>query len=162
MCKVVAKLVIGRKEWELNSTKITFYRNTQTTGKPCSLTMGGVVTVKFTPKGYEDDILKWMFADRMNNNNVEYPYSLYTLKKAEIVFYEEDYNNGIILFRYKLSDCTVIKYRESFCNIKGMETTLMLSSAIQYYKNNGVLLLKDWHENWEPPQPYRTPVIAFK
>ncbi len=153
----VAKLFIGRQERELIYTNIDYHRDAWANGKPCTETMGGMVAVGFIPRGDEDEILRWMFADRMDDDSVEYPRCLYVLKKAEIVFYEGDYD-GRILFKYKLEDCTCVYYQESFSNLWGMETTLILSAAIQYYKNNDTFLIKGWRENWKPPQPYQPPV----
>lgn len=157
----VAKLFIDRQERELIYTNIDYHRDAWANGKPCTETMGGMVAVGFIPRGDEDEILRWMFADRMDDDSVEYPRCLYVLKKAEIVFYEGDYD-GRILFKYKLEDCTCVYYQESFSNLWGMETTLILSAAIQYYKNNDTFLIKGWRENWKPPQPYQTPVEEFE
>ncbi len=157
----VAKLFIDRQEWELNNTNIKYYRATRWNGKPCSDTMGGIVNISFTPKGNEDDILCWMFANRYDNENLDDWRRHYKLKNVEIVFYEGDFN-GQILFKYKLNDCTCVRYFEVFNNLSGMETFVTLSAAIQYYKNNDLYLIKGWRENWKPPQPYQTPVIEFK
>lgn len=157
----VAKLFIDRQERELIYTNINYHRNTWANGKPCTETMGGMVSVTFIPRGDEDDILRWMFADRMDNKNLDSWRAYYKLKKVEIVFYEGDYN-GRILFKYKLEDCTCVYYQEGFSNLWGMETTIVLSAAIQYYKNNNTFLIKGWRENWKPPQPYQTPVEEFK
>ncbi len=62
----IAKLFI-EEEWELYSTDIAYYRDTRPTGKPCIDVMGGMVTVSFAPRGNEDEILCWMFADRMDD-----------------------------------------------------------------------------------------------
>ncbi|MBS9768796.1 MAG: hypothetical protein KGV44_14835 [Flavobacteriaceae bacterium] len=157
----VAKLFIDRQEWELNNTNIEYYRNIRWNGKPCSYTMGGIVNISFTPKGSEDDILCWMFANRYDNENLDDWRRHYKLKNVEIVFYEGDFN-GRSLFKYKLEDCTCVRYFEVFNNLWGMETFVTLSAAIQYYKNNDFYLIKGWRENWKPPQPYQTPVVEFK
>ncbi|WP_159332065.1 type VI secretion system tube protein TssD, partial [Tenacibaculum maritimum] len=99
----VAKLCIGKDEWELHNTVITYYRCTRVTGRPTTETMGGYVAVRFTPKGNEEMMLDWMFANRMEDGKTAYPRCLYVLKQAEIVFYEGDFN-GRILFKYRLED----------------------------------------------------------
>ncbi|CAA0172262.1 conserved hypothetical protein [Tenacibaculum maritimum] len=42
----------------------------------------------------------------------------------------------------------------------GMETSVVFSAAIQYYKDT--FYIKSWRENWKPPQPYQTSVEEFK
>ncbi|MCD9580613.1 hypothetical protein LVK05_01010, partial [Tenacibaculum maritimum] len=63
----VAKLFIGRYEWKLDNTDITYYREIRVTGRPATETMGGYVAVRFTPKGNEEMMLDWMFANRMED-----------------------------------------------------------------------------------------------
>lgn len=148
----VARFFMGRYDWELDDTDITYYRDTRATGRPASETMGGHVTVHFTPKGNEELMLYWMFADRMKDEKIEYPKCLYVLKEAEIVFYERDFN-GRILFKYRLEDCTIIHFQESFSNQWGMQTEVVFSAAIQHYK--GTSYIKSWQENWRPPSEYK-------
>ncbi|WP_407282076.1 type VI secretion system tube protein TssD [Tenacibaculum maritimum] len=144
----VAKLCIGKDEWELHNTVITYYRCTRVTGRPATETMGGYVAIRFTPKGNEEMMLDWMFANRMEDGKTAYPRCLYVLKQAEIVFYEGDFN-GRILFKYRLEDCSVIYFKESFNTLLGMETSVVFSAAIQYYKDT--FYIKSWRENWKPP-----------
>ncbi|MFL0062757.1 type VI secretion system tube protein TssD [Tenacibaculum maritimum] len=150
----VAKLCIGKDEWELHNTAITYYRCTRVTGRPATETMGGYVAVRFTPKGNEEMMLDWMFANRMEDGKTAYPRCLYVLKQAEIVFYEGDFN-GRILFKYRLEDCTVIYFKESFNTLWGMETSVVFSAAIQYYKDT--FYIKSWRENWKPPTKKESP-----
>ncbi|MFL0062336.1 zinc metalloprotease, partial [Tenacibaculum maritimum] len=86
-------------------------------------------------------------------------------KQAEIVFYEGDFN-GRILFKYRLEDCSVIYFKESFNTLLGMETSVVFSAAIQYYKDT--FYIKSWQENWKLPSKYKhqvtenlTPRISF-
>ncbi|WP_024742454.1 type VI secretion system tube protein TssD [Tenacibaculum maritimum] len=150
----VAKLCIGKDEWELNNTDITYYRETRVTGKPASETMGGLATVSFTPKGNEEMILSWMFANRMEDGKTEYPKCLYILKEAKIVFYKGDFN-GSILFKYKLVDGTIIYFQENFSNQWEIQTSVVFSAAIQYYKDT--FYIKSWRENWKPPTKKESP-----
>lgn len=149
----VAKLFIGREERELNFVNLDYYRYTRVTGRPQTEVLGGLIQVRFTPKGDEDTILRWMFTDRVEDKNTDPSKSYYTLKDGEVVFYEGDFN-GRILFKYKFEDCTPIHYQEFFSNEWGMETEVVLSAAIQRYKTN-VPFVKQWNESWRPPTEYK-------
>ncbi|MFL0084576.1 type VI secretion system tube protein TssD [Tenacibaculum maritimum] len=157
---IVAKLCIGREERNLLSTQISYERKTRITGKPASETLGGIVKLVFTPRGDKETILRWMFAHRGHDKQIPYPRNLYALKKAKIIFYQEN-NYGEILFTYKLEDCTCIAYKETFDALKGMRTEIKLSAAIQYYKTT-FPFIKSWRENWRPPIEYKPLLLENK
>ncbi|CAA0151640.1 type VI secretion system tube protein TssD [Tenacibaculum maritimum] len=146
---IVAKLFIGREERELHYVDLDYERYTRKTGRPSSEVMGGFIQLCFVPKGDEDFYLNWAFSDRMEDKDVAFPNSLYTIKDGEIAFYEGDFN-GRILFKYKFNDCTIISYRESFSNKWGMETEIVLSAGIQRYKTNHPFI-KQWNEKKNAP-----------
>ncbi|CAA0160977.1 type VI secretion system tube protein TssD [Tenacibaculum maritimum] len=150
---IVAKFYIGNVERILQHVLVEYERYTRKTGRPATETLGGYITVFFTPKGEEDHILKWMFTHRMEDKTIAYPYNLYTLKNAEVVFYQDDFD-GQILFKYKLVDCLPIYYKEYFDVQRGMITELTLSAAIQYFKNLPPLI-KSWNESWTPRHEYK-------
>ncbi|CAA0205333.1 type VI secretion system tube protein TssD [Tenacibaculum maritimum] len=154
--RIAAKLFIGKEERGLHYTDLDYERMVRATGRPATETLGGFVSVCFTPRGDEDFFLKWMAADRMKHPEIPYPRNLYTLKNVNIVFYKDD-SHEEVLFEYKLNDCTCILYKEYFSYIYGMEAYVVFSAAIQHYKG-AYPLIKPWRENFTPhsyeaPQP---------
>ncbi len=155
-----AKLFVCGEERELLHTNIHYFRRTDEKAKVISALLGGFITVTFEAQMYDDNFVKWITANRIENKKIVYPFNRYTLRDGKVVFYEKDFDN-LALFEYNFKDGALVKYHETFDNQKGLQVTLTISPAMQDYRffNNSshwreqskTRYMMPWKESYLPP-----------